>query len=143
VIGSKWGQRGDVLVEFALAGMLGSLFLFAIIDFGRAIFTYNLVANGARLGTRYAMVHGSACTLAGCPAQPSDVQTYVRSKSSGVDTSSLTVSTSWAAGTNCTTSPYKGPGCLVTVTVSYPFKYILPFVKTVTMSSTSKFVISQ
>jgi hypothetical protein len=75
------------------------------------------------------------------PVQPSDVQTYVRSKSLGIDTSQLTVTTTWAAGSGCGASPYKGPGCVVTVTVSYRFKYMLVFVKTVTMSSTSKFAI--
>ena len=136
-------ERGSALVEFALCGVLGSFLMFGIIDFGRAIFTDNLVANAARLGTRYAIVHGSACQLSGCPATQTQIQNYVRSTSSGVDTSQLTVTAAWAAGPYCYTAPYQGAGCIVTVTVSYPFKFVLPFVKSVTMSSSSQFAISQ
>lgn len=136
-------ERGAVLEEFALAGLVALLLIFGVFEFGRALFTYDLVANGARIGTRYAMVRGSLCTLSGCPATTKSVAAYVRSVSPGVDTTQMTVSTTWSTTPSCTTS--EGAGCIVTVSVSYPFSfaafnYVLP---NFTITSQSQMTISQ
>src|ERR1700680_2901035 len=75
--GSK--ERGGSLVEQAFAIVLLLTIIFAIIDFGRALYTYHFVSNVAREATRWASVRGKTCIglAGGCPANVSDVQTYV------------------------------------------------------------------
>jgi Flp pilus assembly protein TadG len=150
-------QRGQNLPEFALASFTFFLLVIGTIEFGQALFTYDLVANAARLGTRYAIVHGSACTLPPCPgtctsctATSAQIQTYVRGISPGINTANLTVTTTWPGpgGSNgCTTAagspPYNGPGCLAEVTASYPFTFAAFRLTAVTMTSTSEMIISQ
>jgi Flp pilus assembly protein TadG len=86
-------------------------------------------------------------------ASLSDVETYVESLPIGViNPSSLqwtgvSASTMWpGTGTNCvtTTDGNNSPGCIVVVTVSYPFNFLLPFMPAnFTMSSTSTMYIAQ
>lgn len=138
-------QRGSALVEFAIASTLALTLIFGIVDFGRALYTYHLVSNGARAGSRYAMVRGSACTVAGCPATSDQIQTYVRGLAPGIDPNSLTVATSWPGGTGCFGGTSNGPGCSVTVSVTYPFKFLVSLMPSFTMSmaSSSTMTISQ
>lgn len=136
-------ERGAVLEEFALAGLVALFLIFGVFEFGRALFTYDLVANSARIGTRYAMVRGSLCTLSGCPATQTSVSTYVKSVSPGIDSNQLTVSTKWTATPACPTTP--GAGCVVTVSVSYPFSFDVfqYLLASFTITSQSQMTISQ
>lgn len=138
-------ERGSAIVEFAIATTCSLTMLFAIIDFGRAVYTYHLVSNGARSATRYAIVRGSSCTATGCPATPATVQTYVRGLAPGINPNALTADTTWATSTGCSGAPFKGPGCLVTVTVRYNFTFLVPLLPSFTMpmASTSEMVMSQ
>jgi hypothetical protein len=169
-VNKKRGQRGSTLLEFGLVIIVMLMFLFGIIDFGRALYTYHFVSNAAREATRYASVRGSACKLPSpCPAQPSDISNYVVSITpSGINPANVSVDTNsgdiWpgtgpgsSSGNNggCdTTNGPNSPGCLVYVQVSYPFNFILPFMPTTTcgvgqntgnicISNSSEMVISQ
>jgi len=133
-------KSGQALPEFAFVSFALISLLFGIVDFGNALFTYDLVSSAARLGARYAMVRGSRCTYTGCPATTASIQTYVRSKAPGINNSLLTVSTTWANSSNCTTS--NGPGCVVTVAVSYTYNFVYKLAP-ITISSSSSMVISQ
>lgn len=138
-------------MEFAVGVTFALILLFGIIQVGQALFTYDLVANAARIGTRYAIVRGSTCTVGGCPTDGPHIQSYVQAQSPGVDETKLTVTSTWGAnpGTGCPIVNaalmvfYQHPGCLVTVTASYPFHIALLFNFGVTMASTSRMVISQ
>jgi Flp pilus assembly protein TadG len=137
------GERGQAVAEFAVAATFFFAMIFGVIDFGRALFTYDLVANAARSGTRWAMVRGSACMVAGCPATAASVQAYVRSAfATGIDETKLTVTTTWSKGLGCYDTSFHGPGCIVNVQVRYPFTFIYNF-PPVAMSSSSQMVISQ
>jgi Flp pilus assembly protein TadG len=138
-------ERGSALVEFAIASSVALTMIFGIIDFGRGLYTYHLVANAARAGSRYAIVRGSACTVTGCPATTDDIQTYVRGLAPGVDPNSLAVTTTWPGGNGCIGAATNGPGCTVTVSVTYPFRFLVPMLPhfTMNMSSASTMVISQ
>jgi Flp pilus assembly protein TadG len=46
------GQRGQALVEFALIVPLFAVIMFALLDFGRVIYTKNTVEEAAREGSR-------------------------------------------------------------------------------------------
>jgi len=146
---SRRRERGSSLPETAI--VLGVLLavLFGIIDFGRAMYTYAFVAQLARQGARWAIVRGSQCTvLDHCNASKDDIQTYVRSLSEGAtQPGSITVpAATW--GSCPAGSSGNAPGCVVTVTVNYPFKFLLPFMPgaslaTIQMSSSAKMVVSQ
>jgi Flp pilus assembly protein TadG len=56
------GRRAQALVEFALVAPIFFLLLFAIIEFGRAIYYVQILNNAAREGARYAIVHGNEST---------------------------------------------------------------------------------
>jgi Flp pilus assembly protein TadG len=137
-------ERGTALVEFAIASTLALTMIFGIVDFGRGLYTFHLVSNAARAGSRYAIVRGSACAVTGCPATSDQIQTYVRGLAPGIDPNSLTVTTTWPGGTNCAAGA-NDPGCPVTVTVTYPFKFLVRVLPSFTMSMTSSstMVISQ
>jgi Flp pilus assembly protein TadG len=142
-------QRGQVLTEFGLVIPVALVLMFGTLDMGRALFAYDSVSNGARIGSRYAIVRGSTCAVAGCPATSATVQTYVRNRTPGIDPSSMTVTANWPGGNvGCTSTatPYNGPGCLVTVTASYKLTFtLLQFLGKLVypISSTSQMVISQ
>ena len=131
-------------MEFAIASTVALTMIFGIIDFGRGLYTYHLVAKAARAGSRYAIVRGSNCTLAGCPATSADVQTYVRGLAPGVDPNSLSVVATWPA-TGCIGATANAPGCPVTVTVTYPFTFLVRLMPNfpMSMSSASTMIISQ
>lgn len=141
------GQRGSTTVEFAIVGTLALLFMLSIVDFGRALYTYHLVSNAARLATRYAIVHGSSCSSANCPVSESGLQTYVRGMSPGVDITQLNLTATWSPNPadGCSVAPYQGSGCLVTVKVAYLFSFISPMLPGVSMpmNSVSQMFISQ
>jgi Flp pilus assembly protein TadG len=144
-IGSGEAERGSAMVEFAIASTVALTLIFGIIDFGRALYTYHLVSNAARLGSRYAMVRGSACAASGCPTDANQIQTYVRSLAPGVDPSVLAVATSWSPTPGCVSAGNNGQGCLVTVQVTYPFSFIVPLMPNLKLplTSASTMVISQ
>ncbi|MGD1068193.1 MAG: TadE/TadG family type IV pilus assembly protein [Vulcanimicrobiaceae bacterium] len=138
-------QRGQVLAEFAVASLAALLMFFGILDFARALYTYHLVAEGARLATRYAIVN-SVAACAGTTPDP--LQAYVAGTAFGTTPSLLVVTTTCPGGnTGCssTASPYNGTGCLVSVTVTYSFHFIAPIVSllVIPMTSRSQMVISQ
>ena len=147
-------QRGNTLVEFALILPFLLAGMFGVIEFARALYTYQFVSDAAREASRWASVRGRSCTAYGtaaCPASAADVQDYVTTITPpGIDKSpaKLLVNTEWVAppgrGNNCGTYP-KNSGCSVQVTVIYNFKFILPFMpsSTYAMKSTSEMVISQ
>ncbi len=132
------------MVEFSISATVLLFVVLAIMEYGQVMYVTNLVTSGARLGARYAIVHGSMCTFANCPASSDDIQTYVRGVSPNITASSLTVTTTWSAvpADSCTAAPYKGPGCLVTVTASYPVQSFGPF-HGLSISSQSQMYISR
>ncbi len=142
---TRRGERGSALVEFALASTVAFTMIFGIIDFGRGLYTFHLVANGARAGSRYAIVRGNACANAGCPATSASIQTYVRGLAPGIDANSLSVTATWPGGANCLGAANNNPGCPVLVTVTYPFKFMVPLLPgfTMNMSSASEMNIAQ
>ena len=61
-------SRGQAMVEFALVAPMFFLLLFAIIEFGRAVYYIQMLNNAAREGARFAIVHGSESPLPERPA---------------------------------------------------------------------------
>lgn len=144
-IAKRESRRGSALAEFTIVSVAALTMIFGIIDFGRAIYTYHLVSEAARLGTRYAIVHGVAACAGG---SPDPLQSYVSSQAPLVGQGALTVTTTCPGGnTGCSVSasPFNGSGCLVSVQVAYQFRFFVPLVSqlAIPMSDTSEMVISQ
>jgi Flp pilus assembly protein TadG len=57
-------ERGSTLVEFAIGATVFFTAMFAVIEFSRALWAHNALADAARRGARYAVNHSSADSLA-------------------------------------------------------------------------------
>ncbi len=53
-------EEGSTLVEFAIGAAVFLTVMFAVIEFGRALWVHNALADAARRGARYAVVHSAA-----------------------------------------------------------------------------------
>jgi len=132
---SRRSERGAATLEFGMVVVVFFMFVFGVMDFGRALYTYHFVSNAACEATRYAMVRGSASTS---PATANDITDYVKAITPmGINPSDITVSTTW--------SPNDAPGASVKVQVSDNFKFMTPvFMKyQLPLSGSSQMVISQ
>jgi Flp pilus assembly protein TadG len=56
----KSNERGATLVEFAIAGAVFLTAMFAVIEFGRALWAHNALTDAARRGARYAVLHSTS-----------------------------------------------------------------------------------
>jgi Flp pilus assembly protein TadG len=54
---SRNRQRGATLVEFSIAATVFLMVMFAVLEFGRALWTHNALTDAARRGARYAVLH--------------------------------------------------------------------------------------
>ena len=50
------GQRGQTLVEFALVVMIFLVVMFGLLEFARALWTWNTIVQATRAGARFAVV---------------------------------------------------------------------------------------
>src|SRR5665647_1100642 len=97
-------ERGAAMVEFAIvAALIFIPLVFGIIEFGREIWSKNMVTAAAREGVRYGIVHGSS---SGAVADSAAIADYVKGRT---QLSPIIVRPSWTGN--------KDPGDIVTVTV--------------------------
>jgi Flp pilus assembly protein TadG len=52
-------ERGATLVEFSIAAVVFLTAMFAVIEFGRALWVHNALSDAARRGARYAVIHSA------------------------------------------------------------------------------------
>ncbi|GGH06226.1 TadE/TadG family type IV pilus assembly protein [Silvibacterium dinghuense] len=157
---SLWMEEtGSELVEFTITLSLVLMTIFSILAGSVALYAQHYVTNAAREATRYAIVRGSywsgttcSTTTAGdCMATSTNVSNFVLSTVPPlISTSQLSVSTSWpgttATGAACDTiNGTNSITCTVSVTVSYNYNFLLPFLpdKTITLASTSSGTIAE
>jgi len=135
---------GQVLVEFAVVAFLSLILLLSIVEISRMTLVYTTVANAARAGARYAIVHGGTRTGSGVdgpsgPAQnPAQVVTVVRNFASAglLSTGNLVITVNYPGASNA-------PGQLVSVTVVYPYDPLTTyFPLRVRLGSTSQGVVA-
>ena len=150
----RGADQGAAAVEMAASASVLFLMLIGTMKACLGIYTYHYISEAAREGTRYAIVRGVKCTTftTACPASidGTDVNTYVKSLSyPAIDTSKMTVSTSYSAYSgwctqDLTSSSCESIGDVVTVKVQYAFPLTVPFLgsKTWNMSSTSAMIIA-
>lgn len=104
---SRPRERGDSLVEVALILPVLLLLLFSILDLGRAVYAYHVVANCAREGARF----GAAASRT-----TGEITAVVRNTAVGLDTAALVVSVSYPSTDT------------IRVQVSYAFQLLTPLV---------------
>ena len=56
---AKRNQDGAALVEFAIGATVFLTAMFGVLEFGRALWTHNALADAARRGARYAAIYGA------------------------------------------------------------------------------------
>lgn len=142
----KAARRGGAVVEFAIVLMLLLTIILAGIEFDRLVLAYTTVANAARVGARYAIVHGGSRTGVGDPASgatdASKVIEVVKTFASAgtLDPEKVDVDVSYPASTSVA-DPGNQPGKAVVVTVTYPYDPLtfLPF--SLDLTSTTRGVI--
>lgn len=141
----KWWKAqdspGQSTVEFGLMFVAFMFILAGIFDFSRAIFYYNSLAEAARAGVRYAIVHGENATpisgpcsgsVASCACNDTDVpsgsaiRAAVETRATGMDRSStaLVVTCSWP-DTNVLGTYLNSRNKRVKVTATYIYQPIL------------------
>jgi Flp pilus assembly protein TadG len=127
-------QKGAAMVELSLCFLLIFTLVYGLMEFSRVVYSYNILAGATREASRYAMVHGSK---SGSVATASDIQTQVSRWAIGLDSSALTVNTTWIPGNT--------PGSSVRVESSYTLTPITSLIigNSLTLSSRSEMVISQ
>jgi Flp pilus assembly protein TadG len=133
LIHQRPGERGSSLVEFSLVAFLLVMLLIGVVELCRMVLVYTTVANAARAGTRYAIVHGSDNT-----ATAAQVRTVVQNFLSAAPVN-LANATIPDPVYSCA-----DPGCTVEVTVTYqydPFTTYFP-IAGINLGSTSKGVIT-
>jgi Flp pilus assembly protein TadG len=137
------GERGQALVELALVSTAVLFLLFGTLDFGRALYAYDFVAQAARSATRYAIVNAGPCAAGGSTAPcESAIQAAIYADTPGVDTAKLQPPVFTWEGADASCPGTAQPGCTVTVEIDYPFTFTLP-IPAVTLKATSQMVISQ
>jgi Flp pilus assembly protein TadG len=75
-------QKGQDLVEYALALPIVLLILMSILDLGRVIYVYSSLHNSVRDGARYGIIN---------PTDAAGIEALVRTKAVGLDPFDLTV----------------------------------------------------
>jgi Flp pilus assembly protein TadG len=131
------------MVEFSFIAFLLCMLLLSVVEMGRMVLVYTTVANAARTGERYAIVHGGSRTGVGVDGpsgpgtNPAQVVTVVKNFASAglLTVAELVVTIAYPTASNA-------PGQLVNVTVVYPYDPLttwLPF--RVRLGSTTQGVI--
>jgi Flp pilus assembly protein TadG len=130
------------LVEFAIVVFPLIMVLLSIVEMGRMVLVYTTMANAARAGARYAIVHGGDLSSGGSgpTADPAAVITVVNNFASAglLNTSNLVVHVTYPSGLNTAGYP-------VVVTTSYVYDPLVAYFDSslsVTLASTSEGVIT-
>jgi Flp pilus assembly protein TadG len=127
-------QSGHVVLEMGLCMVFFFFMMFGIVEYSRLMYAFNFVSYAAQAGARFACVHGSASStpVSTASSTSNSVTTYVQGLAVALNTSNLTVTTTW--------NPNNNPESNVTVNVSYIesplLTAVLPGGMTVSSSST-------
>lgn len=118
----KETERGNTLVEFAIAATVFLTVMFAVLEFGRALWVHNALSDAARRGARYAVVH---------PASDSAAVKNVVVYGDPAGGSNPLVSNLTTSNVNVAYSGFGLSEGTVTVSITnYQFQFVLPMVST-------------
>lgn len=141
-------EDGATMVEFSLVAVMFIIVLLGVVEMARMVLVYTTMANAARAGARYAIVHGANRTGSGAdgpsgpgcgPSSCTQINTVVKNYA-GVgllNSNNVTVTVSYPNTSNAV-------GSLVTVSVSYTYDPLIGYFRTLVnknLSSSSQGVI--
>jgi Flp pilus assembly protein TadG len=119
----KSNERGSTLVEFAIGATVFLTAMFAVLEFGRALWTHNALSDAARRGARYATLHAQ-----GDSGSVQNMVVYGNPAGSGqpllpnLSTGNVSVNYS---------NPYQINQGTVSVSITgYQFQFVIPIVGT-------------
>ena len=141
---SRSGRRGAVIVEFALTFMLFFVIVLALMEMGRAIWTYTTLSHAARQTARFAQISG---TITGTTTLVELKQVADR-WAHGLNPPDLTLNAVWNPGeADETPNPANAEReDIVEINLQYNFKFISsPIIleaSTLTLSSTSRMIVA-
>lgn len=126
-------------------GLLFIMLMFTVVEMDRLFLVTCALAEGARAGLRYAVVHGSDNA-----ATTDDIKGVVKDFASTaiIDKTLLNTTVTYSAcdsdpGNGCATSPYTAPGGKVNISVTYPYDpFTNYFPLSVTLGSSAQGVIA-
>lgn len=84
-----WSVRGQDLVEYALILPVLLMLILGTADFAIIVFSYDTIANAAREGARYGVVH---------PTDLAGIETMARRLTEGLDPASLSIAVDYPGG---------------------------------------------
>lgn len=135
-------HRGQALVEFAIVLPIMALIVFGLLDLGRAIYTYNTLAQSARQAARVAIVNQQTSVVKG--------QAISSGATLGLTDSNVDVcfKTSSSSQTSCSSSTTdncpltsRDIGCLAIVRTHISYAPMTPFISliwsSISLGSTS------
>jgi Flp pilus assembly protein TadG len=129
----RTGSPGQALMEMALVLPVLVLLVMGLVDFGRAIYAYNTVAEAARNGSRVAMVNQNSSDICSVAAG--------RAVALGLPTSCQPSTATVGVFVSPTAAPGCGSSGCYRVTVTYRFTPLTPiigsFLGPITLQSTS------
>lgn len=120
-------QRGSAQIEFALTILVVMFFIFWTWELIMVMYTYSTLADAAKEGVRYAIVHGKNNSNGSGPGSTDvagdNVEARVRdfARMSLHDVSGMSVERVWLKNDGSTPATTNAPPTIVRVTVSYPF----------------------
>jgi len=140
-------EGGSALIETAASLPVLFALLFCFMELCLVFYSYDMISESAREGTRYAMLLSSTCTTssgASCTATAAQVNSYVSGLGwPNLAGGTMTVSTTYktragGAGTNIVSD-------FVVVQITYVLPITMPFVpkNSITLKSTSQMVLVQ
>lgn len=136
------GERGQAITEFAVIAPIALLLIIGVLEFAQALFTYHSVAEAARAGTRYAIVHTANPANCADPAvgtAPCEqlFSAYMLSLG-GLDPNRTTITYAWE-GPSETCVAAANSGCYVQIQIASRFAFIgIPLLPPITLTSTSR-----
>ena len=140
------GDSGVALIEFALTAVIFLMTILGTLEFGIAVWRYNMVSDLAQEGARWASVRG---LRGSSQATAGDVQTFVTSRATGIVLAGVDVTSPSSVTGACTATAVdpstlvSGAGICVTVRAVYvPLAGLIPQA-TMNLSSTAKMVMAR
>jgi len=135
-------QRGQSLVETAISLSVLMTLVFVFIEICLAFYSFGVISEEAREGSRYASLHGSTCVTASsvsCTATATALNTYVSKLGyPNLAGGTMTVNTTFPNGN-------QAPGSQVKVAITYVFPITLALVpkNALTLNASSTVTILQ
>ena len=131
-------NQGQSLVEMALVCMIFFFLLFGILEFGRALYTYNTIVQNTRAAARWAVVNVLDNSDVADIAKTKNVVLYGNPTGSGtpllIGMTAAMVNVSVNPLEVDTSTPPKPISQKISVSVSgYPFQFIIPLAPNITI----------